>query len=317
MEALTNLNEFTNDEGERPTRWNWTHRFSQGAAIELGRLLRMAMSKLRDIKVNSNRYVEALSGSCKEARDAINSLLDMIVLANSPAAKAGTLVQQVTQADEVGCSMDIFDRASAGQFGRPLRYDSSTESLPPISDQIFRTPSGTQHGQILQTPTASPQEDILTTPSTTHPDEILSTPPKLHTPASSLSQELSSSEDLGQSEAPTHTKILTRGSFCFVMPGSVIAARLARPDKKIAVDRGTSSQKKQKPVRKTDNATKSSPVEKRMDVAENDPRISFMRYEWINAFVGAKKRRMSTGQARFVALAAWNAAGRTWDDALE
>ena len=75
----------------------------------------------------------------------------------------------------------------------------------------------------------------------------------------------------------------------FIEEGSV--ASLARPGKNIAVDRGTSSQKKQKPVRKTDNATKSSPVEKRMDVAEYDPRISFMRYQWTNAFVEAKRKK--------------------------
>ena len=99
-----------------------------------------------------------------------------------------------------------------------------------------------------------------------------------------------------------------------MIPGAVIAARLARPDKKLAVARGTSSQKKQKPVRKTTNATKSTPVEKRMDVAEKDPRRSFMRAQWTKAFAEAKKLRMPTDQARLVAQAAWNEAARNWDE---
>ena len=236
------------------------------------------------------------------------------VTANSPAAKAGTLVQQVTQADEVGCSMDIFDRALAGEFGRPLRHDSSTDSVPPISDEIFRTPSRTHHGQILQTPTSSEHGEILKTPSITHHDEICSTPAKLDTPASSFSPKLSSSQDLGQSEEPTTAKIWTRGIFGFAMPTSELAAMLAPPEKKIVDPRGTASPKKKTPVRKTTNATKSTRVKKRMDGAEKEKRRSYMCAQWKRAYAEANRQHLPQDQARIVADNAYSTARAKWED---
>ena len=127
--ALCNLNDRKDIFGVAHYKWNFDSRPTVDVAHSICGTIRVGTSKLRDLKQSGKRYIHAMLGQGNENCNKIDELIDMITLANSPKTEAMVVARQFSYVDDTGCCMEVFDRVLSGALCRPLRNDSSTESL--------------------------------------------------------------------------------------------------------------------------------------------------------------------------------------------
>ena len=127
--ALCNLDGRQDIFGVRHYKWNFDSKPTPVVAQNICGTIRVGASKLRELKQSGKKYVHAMIGQSKDNAELINELIDMITLANSPNTEAMVVARQFSHVDDTGCCMEIFDRVLTGALTRPLRHDSSNESL--------------------------------------------------------------------------------------------------------------------------------------------------------------------------------------------
>ena len=133
--ALINLDEKRDCDGLLPYKWNFETRSTVDAAHAICETIRVGASKLRDLKQCGKRYIHSMIGQSWEVAKKVDELIAMITLANSPHTEAMVVARQYSYVDDTGCCMEIFDRVLTGAITRPLRYDSSNESLVQVVEE--------------------------------------------------------------------------------------------------------------------------------------------------------------------------------------
>ena len=128
-QALVNLNERRDIHGMIPYMWNYDGPSTVDAAHAICEIARVGAAKLRDLKQSGKRYIHSMYGQPPQCITNINQLIDMITLVNSHTTEAMVVARQYARVDSTGCCMDIFERVLSGELTRPLRHDSSNESL--------------------------------------------------------------------------------------------------------------------------------------------------------------------------------------------
>ena len=127
--SLVNLDDHKDIFGVRHYKWNFDSRPAVDAAQVICEIIRVGSSKLRDLKQSGKRYIHSMIGQGWETCKHIDELIDMVTLANSPKTEAMVVARQYSYVDDTGCCMEIFDRILSGALTRPLRHESSNESL--------------------------------------------------------------------------------------------------------------------------------------------------------------------------------------------